>query len=342
MSTKFLWSHQLLFFIIQILLVNGSVAQSDTLIFENGNTLIGEIIGMEKGVLEIDVSYGDSDFMVRWLDVKEIYTESTFIISLGKDIYKGRLASTADQKLKVYDKDTVFAWTAFDEIVYLKPVNEAFSDRFDAAIELGFNTTKAQSLRQFSSRNAIGYRTDRWLTDAYYNTLRSTQDNSEAINRNDGQLNFRYLIFKNWYLISSYSILSNSEQRLDLRMNSQVGFGKFLYSTNKSYWSVKLGYNNNNEKFTDESRAQNSSEAYVGTVLNLYDIGDLELLIEYIGFTGLDEFTRYRSDANIDLKYELPFDLFIRTGFSINYDNQPATSGSTTSYILRTGIGWEW
>lgn len=125
-------------------------------------------------------------------------------------------------------------------------------------------------------------------------------------------------------------------------MNSQIGIGRFLLSTNKSYWGIKLGANNNNEKFSNELEARNSWEGYIGTTLNLYDIGDLELRVEYIGYSGLEDFSRYRSDINLDAKYDLPLDFFIRTGFTLNYDSQPAFEGAQTSYIIRTGIGWEW
>ena len=62
----------------------------------------------------------------------------------------------------------------------------------------------------------------------------------------------------------------------------------------------------------------------------------------FLGYSGFTEKGRLRADTNFDLKYDLPFDLFIRFGFSLNYDNRPASNASDTDYILRTGIGWEW
>jgi len=51
---------------------------------------------------------------------------------------------------------------------------------------------------------------------------------------------------------------------------------------------------------------------------------------------------RFRLDFKFDLKYELPLDFYIKTGTTINYDNQPVADAGTLDYVIQTGIGWEW
>ncbi|BFP42212.1 hypothetical protein FGF1_30570 [Flavobacteriaceae bacterium GF1] len=297
---------------------------------------------MEKGVLEIDVPYGDENFKVKWLSIKEIHTESKFVVSVADKLYQGRIASIANQRIKVFDNDSIYTTCALQEIVYLNQFKEGFANRFSAAIEVGFNLTKAQDLRQFSLRSSMSYKTDKWTADIAYNILRSSQDNVEPVNRSDGLLNYRRILLKNWYLIGTVATLSNTEQLLDLRANSQLGIGKFIVSSNRAYWGVKAGFNNNLERFTNETTNRNTWEGYLGSELNLYDTGNLELALVFMGYSGLTETGRYRADINFDTKYELPLDLFIRLGISLNYDNRPAQSASETDYIVRTGIGWEW
>lgn len=319
-----------------------SFAQSDTLVFDTGNRIVGEIKNMEKGVIEIDAAYGDKNFKIKWLSIAEIYTESKFVISIKDKLYLGRLASISDQRIKVFDKDTVHTTSTLDEIVYLTPLKEGFSNRFGAMVEAGFNLAKAQNLRQLSLRSSVSYKTDKWTADASYNIIRSSQDNVASVKRTDGLLNYRRILPKNWYLIGTIATLSNTEQLIDLRANSQLGIGKFIISSNKAYWGVKGGTNNNLERFTNETTSRNTWEAYLGTEVNLYDMGDLHLSFLYMGYSGLTDTGRYRADVNFDAKYDLPLDLFIRMGITFNYDNQPAENASETDYILRTGIGWEW
>ena len=321
-----------------------SRAQTDSLVFDTGykTFVVGEIKNMERGVLEIDVPYGDENFKIKWSDIKEIYTQSQFIVSVRGQIYRGRLASTTDQQLRILDNGSVLTTCTQDEIVYLNPFKDGFSDRFGAMVEAGFNVTKAQNLRQFSFRSSISYKTDKWTADAAHNIIRSSQDNVEPVKRTDGLLNYRRILPKNWYLIGTIATLSNTEQLIDLRANSQLGVGKFIISSNKAYWGVKVGVNNNLERFTNVDTSRNTWESFLGTEVDLYNMGDLQLSFLYLGYSGLTDKGRYRADVNFDAKYDLPLDFFIRMGVSLNYDNRPAENASDTDYIVRTGIGWEW
>ncbi|MEM8926659.1 MAG: DUF481 domain-containing protein [Bacteroidota bacterium] len=316
--------------------------QSDTIVFQGGNRLIGEVKNMFKGVLEIDVPSGDENFKIKWLEIEKILTESKFNVSVNDAIYHGKVSTVSGKKIKVFDADTTLAIIPVNEVVYLEQANDGFANRFNALVELGFNLTKAQDLRQLSFRTDAGYHDEKWSIDISYGILRSTQNNAEVIRRTDGLLNYRKVLWKSWYLIGTIATLSNTEQSIDIRANTQVGFGKFIFNTNRAYWGLKTGINNNTERFSSESSNRNTMELFFGTELNLYDTGDLELNLGFLGYSGLTESGRYRADLNFDTKYDLPLDFFVRLGVSLNYDNQPAPNASETDYVIRSGIGWEW
>ncbi len=98
-----------------------------------------------------------------------------------------------------------------------------------------------------------------------------------------------------------------------------------------------------NEDFSSVSTTQdrNSIETFLGTTLNLYDIGDLSLLTGANVYLGITENGRIRGDFNIDLKYDLPMDFYIGTGYRINYDNQPAEGAANTDWGFQMAFGWE-
>ena len=322
--------------------IHGVFAQTDSLIFKGGNVVTGEIKKMERGVLEIDAPFGDENLKIKWLDIAEIYTGSTFLVSVKERVFQGSLATISEGEIRVFSQDSVLTTCSQEDIVYLIQVKDRFADRFSAALEFGFNLSKAQGLRQFSIRSSAGYKAPRWTLEASYNVLRSTQDEAEAIRRADGLLNYRRLLIRRWYGIATIATLSNSEQLLDIRANSQLGLGNFLFSSNRAYWGIKTGVNNNLEKFSNNPDTRSSWEGFLGTELNLYNVGDIDLLFNYMGYTGITDGGRYRADINFDLKYDLPLDFFIRMGVSYNYDNKPAADASNSDYIIRTGIGWEW
>ena len=90
-------------------------------------------------------------------------------------------------------------------------------------------------------------------------------------------------------------------------------------------------------------------EGFLGTELNLFDIGDLTLLTSIIVYPTIisDESVesgRFRSDFRFDAKYDDIFtkDFYIRAGFTLNYDNRPVEAGKEVDYIFTTGFGWKW
>jgi putative salt-induced outer membrane protein YdiY len=122
---------------------------------------------------------------------------------------------------------------------------------------------------------------------------------------------------------------------------SKIGLGKYLIHTNSTYWGVQGGGSFNNEEFSDESLSRQSAEGFFGTELNMYDIGDLNLLTKVVVYPSITESGRWRTDFNFDTKYDLPLDFYIRLGFTLNYDNQPVEGAPNTDYVFQTTFGWE-
>ena len=51
---------------------------------------------------------------------------------------------------------------------------------------------------------------------------------------------------------------------------------------------------------------------------------------------------RLRADGRSDAKYDLPFDLYVRAGLTVNYDNRPVVVGNELDYVFTKGFGWSW
>jgi hypothetical protein len=321
-------------------------AQLDSLRFENGNTIVGEVKTLFRGVLTIETDYSDSDFKIEWKNVKEIYTKNYYLISLSDGSrYNGNVNSVGPGKIKIITDENEEHIIDHDELVWLDDLDQGFWSQLYASIDVGFDLTKANNFRQLSSRANIGYYAKRWNIDASYNTLYSTQDNTEKIERQDGGLVYKYFLPNDWYPMASINFLSTTEQKLALRATTLLGFGKYIINTNVSYWGFIAGVNNNNERFTDDSIAdRNSWEGVIGSELNLYDIGDLNLLTKLNAYPSFTESGRWRADFDFNARYEMPFDddFYIKLGVTLNYDNQPVDGASDLDYVLHTGFGWQW
>lgn len=336
---------KLIFSIFLIAMVIYQVdAQIDSLILKNEDKIAGEIKSMDKGILQIETDYSDSDFKIEWEKISGIKTESHFLVILedGTKYFNTTLSSVNDSMVIVYiDPDQAIS-CQISKIVYLSSYKDRFLDRLSANIDVGFSLAAAKNLQQFTINSRIAYLAEKWSTDISFNSIRSTQDETDPIERTEGEYNLRYVLPRRFYAITTASLLSDTEQKLDLRSNTQLGLGNFIIRTNKSYWGTKLGVNRNIERYSNETENRNSWEGYFGTELNLFDVGDFSLLTLIMAYPSFTEKGRWRLDSNLDIKYDLPFDFYIKLGGSFNYDNQPAEGASELGYVLQTGFGWEW
>jgi small nuclear ribonucleoprotein (snRNP)-like protein len=319
-------------------------AQRDSLVLKNGDLIVGEIKSMDRGVVTIETAYSDKDFAIEWLGIKRIYSTSHFLVSLkdGRRINGSfRSVDTTSNRVLVETSTGEKVETTLEDMVFLKGIKSKFWSRINAYIDLGLSLTKANNLRQFSVRSGIAYTADKWSLKISYDGIRSSQDSIEDTKRTETGITFKYFLQNDWYLMTSANLLSNTEQALKLRATGKLGGGKYLTHTNKSYWGLGAGLSFNNESFTNGTEKRNSLEAYFGSELNLFDIGDLSLLSNIFVYPSITESGRWRTDFTFDSKYEFPLDLYLKLGFTLNYDNRPAIPGNKTDYVLAFSVGWE-
>ena len=329
---------------ISLVLCSISITSSgqDSLVFLNGNWMVGEIKNMDRGVLTIETDYSKKDFTIEWKGIKEIYTATTFLITLADGTRHSGSLRSVDGFIDITIGAATVHRCTLQDVVYLNQISNKFWDKIKASVSLGYSLTKAQNLKQFSLRSSVGLIEERWMLDFSFNRIRSTQDEVDPIYRSDGGVSFAYFLPKDWYIPISLTFLSNTEQQLDLRLLGKVGIGKYVIHKNNAYWGFSGGVSQNFENYFDDANDRNSVEGYIGTELNLFDIGDLSLLTRIMAYPSLTESGRLRTDYMFDAKYDLPLDFYVQLGLTVNYDNQPVDDAPKTDYVTQVTFGWKW
>lgn len=291
----------------------------------------------------IKTPFSKEDFRIKWLQISAIYSQERFLTSTrGSGRIYGRISSPKIGRLEI-STDTGDKFTfPVEEITYIKLVEKGFLDRINASIDMGFTLTRSRNQRQFTVRSRFGYITEKWSFDASFNKLSSSQNETKDISRGDGNLTSFYVMPKEWLILARIDFLYNTEQLIDLRTNMKLGLGKYLLRTNHMTWTVLSGVSFNIENFEGEITDRRSGEAWVGSELNIFDTGDLSLFSNIFVYPSTTEKNRLRVDYTVDLKYDLPLDFYIKTGLSLNYDNQPAGNSNKTDYIIQTTFVWSW
>ena len=329
--------------VIVLLLISQFIeAQNDTIQLKNNAVLVGELKSLDKGVLIIETDYSDNDFKVEFNKVTGLIIERKCIIILTDGRRRFGNIKTNDKGIVeiTSEKDKVEHFK-LNEIVSLTEVNNIFWNRFKGSIDLGFNFTKANSDTQFTINGGLDYTDKNWLSKGKISVLNSDRDDAEKTKRTDASLQLIRILPRKWYLLTDVSFLSNTEQALDGRITPSLGMGKFIISTNKLYLGVTLGYSYNIENYVDSSLDKNSSELFLSSGFNMFDFKDIDLQSGVKLYPSLSEKGRFRTDFDLTLKYDLPYDFYIKMGFTLNFDNQPAVDGNEFDYIFTSGFGWE-
>ena len=106
--------------------------------------------------------------------------------------------------------------------------------------------------------------------------------------------------------------------------------GNFAYRFNLSTGSISMGLSSSVRQFEND---------FSDPRLVAFEDIDIDSSVNVA--PSLSESGRFRTDYDLNLKYDLPLDFYIKIGFVLNYDNQPITSGNEVDYVLTTGFGWE-
>lgn len=316
-------------------------AQLDSLTLNNGDDIIGEVKSMNKGILTIETDYSDSDFKIEWEKIDFMKTSTVYLVtSTTGERYTGTINIQNKQVVILSDSNTTDTLKQ-NQVVNLGKLESSSLGKLSANLSLGYGLTKANNLEQFNLRSNIGYMAEKWFGSANFNMIKSTQDDVDPIDRIDASANYNRILPKDWYVPINLVFLSNSEMLLNLRTNAKVGFGKYVIHSNTKYLGFSFGASLVNENYYAGNPDRTSWEGFIGGEWNLYDIGDFSLLTRVMAYPGITEQGRWRTDINLDTKYDLPYDFYINIGLTYNFDNMPIEGGSTTDYVFQTTFGWE-
>jgi len=316
-------------------------AQNDSIKLRNNDLLVGEIKTLSKSVLTFKTSYSDKDFKIDFNDVVSISSTQLCVIYLtNRKQIAGRMKPLSRDSVRIIDKEGSTYAIAIREIIQLEEVDEKFWSRFTGAFDVGFNLTKAKNNRQLTYTGNLNYTSDKWKSNFDFNVLYSERDNTERIERKTMSLESqRYL--KEWYVSGNVSYLQSTELGIKNRITPALGVGRFIIVTPKLYWIVGTGLTYNIEDFIDNQLNKKSLELQLLTQFDMFNFENLNFTTKVVGYPSLSERGRFRLDYNLVFKYDLPFDFYIKSEFTLNYDNQPAIEGNFADYVFSSGFGWE-
>ena len=318
----------------------GIYAQKDTLYFKNKEIMIGEVKSMSNNILVAETKYSDQDFKIAFDKVVKLILVNKYSIYLvdGSNFY-GTLKSKKDNEVTITYGDTIQD-VSISKIVSLNKIESGFWKHFTGSFDFGYNLAKANNSKQLTFALQLNYISEKWIHSAKYDALNTVQDNVEDIERVEWELDTKKYYKDNWFFNSNFSFLSNTSQSIKGRFSPSFGMGNYLVRNNKLYFLAGGGLTYNIEKYFDSSTDKNSFELLLTTQLNMFNFEDININTSVSMFPSLSEKGRFRTDIDFSFKYDLPYDFYIKSSISVNYDNQPYQDIEELDYVFSTGFGW--
>lgn len=333
-----------IFFFAIVLITSIASSQQDSIKLNNGNIMVGEIRSLSQGVLTLKTPYSYKDFEIKWFRVTEIYSNRYFITTLGDGT---RISGTTinsisgspgkvqlDTGLKSFEQSLM-------SIIFLDPIGKNYLSRLDFMVDIGLTLAKSNNYKQYTTSFTGNYNANKWGSSIYFNTVLSRQDDTEDLRRVEGDADFVFYLPHDWFVQAQAEYLGNDEQKLKLRSAYKVGPGYFFNRSNDKYMAVGGGIAYIFETYIDDTPSKSSSEIYAGVSTKKYDTADFSYAADLVYYYSLTETSRYRVDLGGNIKYKLPYDMYVKASLTYNYDSKPAENASKSDYITQLAFGWK-
>ncbi len=330
--------------LLLLFMVSDAGANTDVVIFDNGDRLTGEVKSLERGKLRFKTAATDT-ISIEWDDVALLSSNQNIQVETASgDRYLGKLLQGAGEfELLVETGDGPMILTT-DQVVFMTPIEETRIDRLDGDFTMGYNFAKASEVQQLRLGLDAEIRSETRYFGLQADAVRSDSEGSESSQRQSLDLNYKRLRANRWYTGALVALDRNDELGLDLRTSIGVGGGRFLRQTNSSILTVGGGLQLSRENLAGDVSDEDTVEAVLAVDWDWfrYDTPELDLSTSLQIIPNLSESGRVRGELDVSLKWEIVDDLFWELGFYNSYDSDPVVEGAEENdYGVSTSLGWD-
>ncbi len=319
---------------------NAASSKIDTVYFQHGDRLTGELISLNKGILKLKTN-DVGTVSIEWQNVDSLcILNSLRILKHNGGVLYGKLYPSGKNKVGiVIDEEGRKSEIELVAIVELIQLKEKLISRLSGTLSAGFNYTKATEVSQFDFSGNIDYKGEKTIFSANYSIV-LTDDGSKTTQRQSGGASSDRLLPNNWSAQGKLLAETNSEFQLDLRTSLISSVSYNFIRSNSQLLQAGGGFSLNREFSGD--LAQNNIEGIIGLKYSMFIIDSPQVTFDFDGFLfpGLNRIGRIRSEISTDFKWELFKDFFLKGSLFYSFDNEPL-SGVDVHTDWGTSLGLE-
>jgi hypothetical protein len=319
--------------------------KTDVIVLINGDHITGEIKSLERGMLSYSTDFVGT-INVEWDKVAQLRSDQLLEVELLDGTRTVGRAAELDERgtMRLLPSNgSPVRSVPLDSTMRIAALDEGrIRDRMDGYISFGWSAAAANDVSQVSLNAGLTYRDEVRLWDFTYEGSRSETETSAPSQSQTLAIEQLRFLRDEWFWTGGGNIASNDELGLDLRVLLEGGFGRYFYQTQHQEFLAALGIGLAHEEFDDGQK----QESWEGILLMSYDIyrfdtPEVDISTDLAIYPSLTISGRVRTDASIQMSYEIIDDLFYRLSLHHNYDSEPQSlNATTTDWSLVTSLGY--
>lgn len=313
----------------------------DTIVFYNGQVLIGDIRNGQFG--EITINDVDLKILqVKQYKIKWLTTDNRFRLQTNdKTEHTGRLTKSGKDgwvNITLDNGDTVL--TQITDISLIIALEKKFLVGLDGSLTAGFSYAKSSDLGQTNLSSTVHYASDNFDYLVSVSLNGSIDSSKYSRDREDMGLFVTRSIGPSWFLAVSFSYQRNLELNIARRYQEIVGGGNKLFVHQNWTLLATSGLAFNQEKSTGGTSSGLLLEIPVSLRFNFFKYRHPNIQITSIQsvFFSLSQSGRIRFNSNTTFSWELVKNFRLNINPYLNYDNQPPEGNSNYDYGTSVGL----
>lgn len=297
----------------------------DSLYLNNGQILIGDIKGIDLGILTID----DVDLKlvkIKLYKIRRLQSAHVFKIETNsRKGYYGRLISdsVAGKVVIVSASERVSVWLT--EINELIPLDRSVLGRLDGNLTVGFSYSKSSGIGQVNLSSSVLYLARRFEHQLTATGLYSIDSAGLSRDREDVALFSTYSFTPTWFAAGAVNYQRNLELSISRRFQEMIGGGNKIVLQKELQLLLITGLTFTQEVSTEGVSRGLLLEWPVMFRFNFFRFRhpNIQISTSQTFYTGITEAGRFRFDGSTGFSWELVTNFSLSLNFYNNYDSRP-------------------
>jgi len=313
----------------------------DTIVFYNGQVLIGDIRSGQFG--EITINDRDLKLLqVKQYKIKWLTTDNRFRLQTNdKADYTGRLDRTGKNgwvNIILDNGDTIS--TLITHISLIIALEKKFLVGLDGSLTAGFSYAKSSDIGQTNLSSSIHYASNKFDYLLSVSINGSIDSSKYSRDREDMGIFVTHSIGPSWFLAVSFNYQRNLELSIARRYQELVGGGNKLFVRPNWVLLATSGIAFNQEKSTSGVASGLLLEIPLSLRFNFfkYRQPNIQISSTQTMFFSLSQSGRMRFNSNTSFSWELVKNFRLNINPYLNYDNQPPEGNSNYDYGISVGL----